>query len=59
MINNMDFEKAQTVGHFERTCFLDAGQPVARLEEQQSPRLMTSHLPVQFLPDNLNKRVKV
>jgi hypothetical protein len=57
--NNLDYNKAEKLMHLVRVPFLDSGNPEAYLEEQSSPRTFKSHLPIQFLPDNIENNAKV
>jgi hypothetical protein len=59
MKNNLDYEKAKQIMHFQRIAFFDIGMAFKTLDELPTPRILKSHLPFQFLPENLNKRAKV
>ncbi len=54
-MHSKNFEESNIANHFYRMCFLDTGQPAAWLEELPSPRVMTTHFPLKFLPEKLPK----
>ncbi|CAF0817408.1 unnamed protein product, partial [Brachionus calyciflorus] len=60
--HNLDFEKAKSIRHFERVLYIDTGLSKGKLrelEEAKDTRVFKSHLPIEYLPDNLNELSKV
>lgn len=59
--NDLDFDKALNTKHFERVMFIDTGLSKGKLKELESsnmPRVFKSHLPIQFLPDQVESKSK-
>jgi hypothetical protein len=57
--NDLDFEKAEALFHIQRVPYIDDGTTQIELEELPSPRVFKTHLPIKYLPENLNNKVKV
>lgn len=57
--NNLDYEAAKSKFHFSRVTFVDSGCSEKRAELLPSPRIFKTHLPLKFLPDNIEKKIKV
>ena len=59
IINNLDFDTASSVQHFQRVPFLDHGMSDAELEDIESPRVFKTHLPIEYLPEDFQNKSKV
>lgn len=61
MINtDADFEKAKSKSIENRSPFLDYPTPgLNYINEMKSPRIIKTHLPLSFLPDNIENECKV
>jgi hypothetical protein len=60
IVNDCDFTKAKQKSIEERTPFLDYPSPGMKyIDNMQSPRVVKTHLPIDFLPDNVEKESKV
>ena len=54
--NGLDFKKAATISHDERVPYIDMGFSHATTEDMISPRVFKSHLPIKYLPDDLQNK---
>lgn len=60
IINNCDFTKAKLKNIEERMPFLDYPNPgLKQINKMNSPRILKTHLPKSFLPDNIENNSKV
>nr|QVK45629.1 sulfotransferase [Brachionus paranguensis] len=60
--NNLDFQKSLREDHFERVYFIDMGLSKGKiklLKEMNTTRVFKSHLPIKYLPDNVEKISKI
>lgn len=57
--NNLDFQGAKDIMHWIRVTFVDVGYTQAFLDEIPSTRTFKSHLPLKYLPENVEKDSKV
>ena len=57
--NNLDYGTSKSKLHFERVVFLDQGISNVELEDLNSPRVLKTHLLLQFLPENFYLESKV
>nr|QNH68010.1 sulfotransferase-like protein 3 [Brachionus koreanus] len=60
--NNLDFENSLRIKHFQRVYFIDMGLSKGKkrqLEEMTGTRVFKSHLPIKYLPDNVEKNSKI
>ncbi|CAF1047365.1 unnamed protein product [Brachionus calyciflorus] len=56
--NNLDYDKSLKTSHFERVLFLDK-EPIIKIDQLPAPRVLKSHLPLEYLPDDIAKFCKV
>ena len=56
--NNLNFDAAKLLPHFDRIAFIDCCLPQALLDKYKSPRIIKTHLPLKFLPDNFDEQAK-
>lgn len=60
MVNNCDFEKAKSESIENRSPFFEYPSPgLKQIDKIPSPRIIKTHLPMNFLPDQLNNQNKV
>lgn len=59
MKNNLNFELAKAKFHYTRVVFPDMGCPKSLADSLPSPRVFKSHLPIKFLPDNIENKAKL
>ena len=60
LLNNLDFEKGKQTSTYMRSPWIDSGYRSEKiLEKMPSPRIFKSHLNIELLPENLNKRARV
>lgn len=59
MKNDLDFKRASEQNVFYRVRYLDYTTNVKSLERYKSPRIIKTHIPLKFLPDDLDKKAKV
>jgi hypothetical protein len=58
--NNCDFSKAKSDSIETRSPFLDYPSPgIKFIDKMKSPRVIKTHLPIEFLPDNVENQSKV
>ena len=58
--NNCNFEKAKSSSIESRSPFIDFPSPgINYINKLNSPRIIKTHLPIQFLPDNVENESKV
>ena len=59
-MNDCDFEKAKSISIEERSPFLEFPYPgIKYVNNISSPRIIKTHMPIDFLPDNLESKTKV
>ena len=60
MANKLDYEKAKKSSIEDRSPFFEYPTPgLKEIEKMASPRIIKSHLPLEFLPENLDNESKV
>ena len=57
--NDLNFELSKKRFHMERVRYIDSGVSRLELSEIPNPRVFKSHLPLQFLPDNIENKAKI
>ena len=55
--NNLDFSYSRLKNHINSIVFLEKN--TAKLNDCESPRTLTTHLPLKFLPDEIEKTAKI
>ena len=60
IVNNCDFSKAKSKSIEDRMPFIDFPNPgINAIKKLESPRIIKTHLPKPFLPEDIEKKCKV
>lgn len=57
--NDLDFDESLKTSHFDRVYFVDMGISKGKINQMSKNRVFKSHLPIRYLPDNIQNKSKV
>jgi hypothetical protein len=59
ILNELDFETSKSQSHNDRVPFVDFDEDLIRASQIKSPRVIHTHLPLEYFPDTILQDSKV